>query len=146
VKSVEERFWEKVDKRGSEDCWVWTAAKTSGGYGNFTINKKNFPAHRISYVWQKGEIAQGLHLDHLCRNRACVNPSHLEPVTQRENILRGLTIPAKNAQKSHCAHGHLYDIENTYICNKGQRHCRECRRLTSNNYYHKVVKKRAVAE
>lgn len=142
----QERFWSRVDKEGENGCWVWTAARTSRGYGNFAIKKKNYVAHRLSYEWMVGEIGEGLHVDHLCRNRACVNPAHLEPVTHRENLLRGETIPAEHAKKTHCPAGHAYDKKNTYICKSGSRHCRTCRNKRGNQYYHNVIKKRAVNE
>lgn len=142
---LEDRFWEKVDKNGENGCWNWTAALTGSGYGNFHLGDRNSVAHRLSYLWLVGEVPDGLDLDHLCRNRKCVNPSHLEPVTRQENLLRGLTIPAEHASKTHCPNGHEFNKENTYITNNA-RHCRKCRRLTSNKYYHEVIRKKKEAE
>ena len=82
----EGRFWAKVDRSGS--CWLWLAA-TSHGYGTFQSNGKLVRAHRYAYELLVGPIPGGLVIDHLCRTTACVNPEHLEPVTQRENLLRG---------------------------------------------------------
>lgn len=82
----EVRFWTKVNK--TETCWIWMGSKDWQGYGQFWIQKKLFPAHRWSYERLVGPIPVGLQIDHLCRTTSCVNPSHLEPVTQRENVLR----------------------------------------------------------
>jgi hypothetical protein len=121
-----ERFWAKVDKSG--ECWVWTAGRDIYGYGKFfDERRRSVGAHRFAYRATIGEPAPGLVLDHLCRNRACVNPSHLEPVTQRTNVLRSPAPPAKNAVKTHCDSGHEFTTENTYVM-PGGRGCRECRR------------------
>ncbi|MEV4271931.1 HNH endonuclease signature motif containing protein [Micromonospora aurantiaca (nom. illeg.)] len=84
------------------------------------------PAHRIAYEMKRGPVPDGLELDHLCRNRRCVRPAHLEPVTRRTNLLRGETIPARLAERTHCRHGHEFTPENTYQW-RGSRFCRTCR-------------------
>lgn len=123
-----ERFWSKVDKSG--ECWLWTASKQKTGYGQFFVtHRKMVYAHRLAYELLRGPIQPGLHLDHLCRNRACVNPAHLEPVTNRINVLRGKTIAAKNAAKIHCKNGHPFTAENTWFYKgkrEGGRQCRSC--------------------
>lgn len=81
------RFWAKVDKQS--DCWVWTGAIKPNGYGTFGAGKKTCYAHRWAYEHVVGSIPDGMHIDHLCRNRACVNPAHLEPVSSAVNVNRG---------------------------------------------------------
>ena len=132
TKTVEQRFWPKVDKR-QDGCWVWQAA-TLKGYGQFNVGHRICYAHRVAYELVVGPIPDGLELDHLCRNTLCVNPDHLEPVTMRVNILRSQSEPANNARKTHCPHGHAYDAENTYVNPKGHRSCRECRRIRWRTY------------
>jgi hypothetical protein len=124
---TEQRFWAKVDKTG--DCWIWMGSLTDAGYGTFTVSRsKRGLAHRFAYELLVGPIPSGLELDHLCRRPACVSPAHLEPVTHRENLLRGRTIVAWNAVKTECIRGHPFDAANTYIEPKGKRRCRTCHR------------------
>jgi hypothetical protein len=93
-------------------------------------------AHRAVYEMEVGPIADGLEIDHLCRNRGCVNPAHLEPVTHKENVLRGATVPGLNAVKTHCLRGHEFDEENTrHIARNGRRVCRACMRERCREYY-----------
>jgi predicted DNA-binding transcriptional regulator AlpA len=86
-RTVEERFWEKVEPTGF--CWEWTAFKDRKGYGRFRVDDRTMQAHRVAYELLVGPIPEGLHLDHLCRNTSCVNPDHLEPVDLAENVRRG---------------------------------------------------------
>ena len=123
-----ERFFSHVEI--TPTCWNWKAAIRADGYGKWATggrdNQRNWRAHRFSYELLKGKIPDGLDLDHLCRNRRCVNPAHLEPVTRRENVIRGIRV-----NKDHCIHGHLYSTENTYIRKNGHRQCRVCGKIAA---------------
>jgi hypothetical protein len=87
--SPEQRFWRHVVRDPDTECWEWTAARKNGGYGSLAIGRGNVYAHRFAYEMLVGPIPTNLELDHLCRNRGCANPAHLEPVTRRVNVLRG---------------------------------------------------------
>lgn len=124
------RFWRHVAKVES-GCWEWTGHRNAmTGYGALNVNRVSTLAHRFSYEMNKGPIPAGLVIDHLCRNRACVNPDHLEVVSQRENCLRGEGISAIRARQTHCANGHPFAPPHlmTYIRNTGNlvRRCRTC--------------------
>lgn len=126
-KPIEERFWAKVDK--TDSCWLWTGFINTNGYGRFSPKHGHGTyAHRFVYELTNGVILPELEIDHLCRIRHCVRPSHLDAVTHRINLLRGDTFVARNAAKTHCPHGHEYTRENTAY-NKGQRVCKECHRV-----------------
>ena len=133
-----ERFWPKVDKDGPGGCWLWTASIKPQGYGEMRVDGVNCYAHRISYEHHKGPIPEGYQIDHLCRVRHCVNPDHLEAVTQAENIRRA---PNYNRAKTHCQYGHPYSGDNLYVLGNGWRYCRECQR----RYRRESVARKAVA-
>jgi hypothetical protein len=134
-KQIESRFWSKVDRSaGPDDCWPWQAALLSEGYGTFLLRGKTLRAHRVAYELVIGPIPAGLQVDHLCRNRACVNPAHLEAVTQRTNVLRGVGASARNARKTHCANGHEFTEENTARNEAGERRCRKCSQESQRRY------------
>lgn len=119
-----ERFKAKVRK--TRGCWKWLGRKNWGGYGLFYLDGKQKLAHRVSYEFARDIIPKGLQVDHLCRNRGCVNPSHMELVTPRENTLRGNGIAAQHARKTHCIRGHEFTKENTLYAQKRYRVCKEC--------------------
>lgn len=109
-------------------CWDWTGALDRGGYGRTWSWTKVVAAHRLSYELRVGPIPVGLDLDHLCRNRRCVNPDHLEPVTRRENVLRGEGPSGQAARRTHCPTGHALEGDNLLPAKllKGKRECRKC--------------------
>lgn len=133
--TAEERFWAIVKKDGPipdyaphlGPCWIWTRAKDSKGYGAFNDGEKVWRAHRFAYVHSVGDVPEGLSLDHLCRVRHCVNPTHLEPVTTRENLLRGMGSTAIYARRTHCPKGHPLSGSNLQFRRDGSRICRLCR-------------------
>lgn len=118
-------------------CWYWMGSVKSTGYGRVTIMGRQQSAHKVVYKYYKGPVTAGLQLDHLCRVRCCVNPEHLEPVTQRENILRGLAPSAYAARVAHCPYGHPYSRENTGLYS-GARHCKTCARERVRKRYYRV--------
>jgi hypothetical protein len=107
----QERVWRNVSMEPMSGCWLWTGAITKCGYGSTPTGfkkdgtRRRIPAHRFSFMAFRGSIPVGLDLDHLCRNRCCVNPDHLEPVTRRVNLLRGVNTPGS---RTHCPRGHDY--------------------------------------
>jgi len=117
-------------------CWIWHAGTSRGGYGKFWDPRRygHMAAHRFSYETAVGPIPDGLQIDHLCRVRACVNPDHLEPVTQRENILRGDTLATAKFYQKRCIHGHRFNTQNTYTRPNGTRGCRPCRAKRQREY------------
>jgi hypothetical protein len=109
-------------------CWEWEGSKWKG-YGRINVDGRPRGAHRVLYEAIVGPIPPGLTLDHLCRNRSCVNPDHLEPVSMRVNTLRGIGPAAIHAAQTECIHGHPFDEANTYRKRNGSRDCRTCNRL-----------------
>ena len=109
------RFWDKVHKTST--CWLWTAATNKDtGYGVFNVgNHRTAHAHKLAYLNLVGPVPPGLEIDHVCRVRRCVNPAHMQAVTHRTNDLRGTSIMAENARKTHCVHGHPFAGDNLRV-------------------------------
>lgn len=130
--SPEQRFWKFVDQPDAKsNCWVWRGARGRKGYGHFSSHGA-FPskmAHRVAWLLLVGPIEEGLQLDHLCLNKACVNPDHLEPVTNQENMRRAVEV------RSSCRRGHPYDQVNTFYETSGKRGCRICREAARQSFH-----------
>jgi hypothetical protein len=127
----------RISTGAEDECWEWTGFIGSKGYGTvylpvgtetseYVPRGRMLMAHRLVYSMLVKPIPAGLQIDHLCRVRKCVNPAHMEPVTQRENILRGVGVTAINAAKTHCIHGREFTSENTPSSRRGDRQCRQC--------------------
>ncbi|MET8826019.1 HNH endonuclease signature motif containing protein [Streptomyces sp. NPDC004610] len=133
-----ERFWAKTQLNGETGCWEWGGQLSPKGYGLINLNRTMWRAHRAAYVQLVGAVADGLVLDHLCRIRNCVNPTHLEPVTPAENTRRGLiNLGRKDVKlkpRTHCPQGHPYDEVNTATSNAGKRRCKACTRIRKQRY------------
>ena len=125
-----DRFWDKIRVNCDTGCWEWRAQISRHGYGVSSQEGRPRPAHRVAYESLVGVVPKDMQLDHLCRVRFCVNPSHLEAVTCRENLLRGDTLAAQNAAKTQCPEGHSYSGDNVRV-KRGSRVCRECERAKS---------------
>lgn len=141
VETIADRFWPKVNKAGPVpanrpdlgECWEWTGAQQSNGYGYFyavrtRAHSDRRLAHRMAWELSGGNLTAGLVLDHLCRNRLCVNPAHLELTTDQINIRRGESPAARRARQTHCKRGHELSAENVYVDPLGRRICKPCRR------------------
>ena len=126
LKPLADRLESKLDKSG--ECWMWTGAKRPNGYGAIGMPRGGVESvHRVSYEIYVGPIPDEHHIDHLCRNRGCANPAHLEPVTQAENNRRAGA--ARRSNQTHCKRVHQFTDDNTFLTARGGRECRECRNM-----------------
>lgn len=137
--TVEQRFWQKVQK--TESCWTWIGAQFRNGYGAFSAYGDQFRAHRFAYELLKGPIPDGMIVHHTCVNPACVNPDHLECVSPADHLLLN-DAWVERVTRTHCPLGHPYDDTNTYITKNGGRTCRECQRIAKRKWHRRHVKPR----
>lgn len=129
TQDAQERFMRQVEIIQSSGCWEWQGTLQKNGYSTFGLEAKSLRGHRWSYEHFIGPIPEGLQIDHLCRNRSCVNPEHLEPVTAREN--------SRRAMRASCVNGHPFSEENTYM-HGGRRYCRTCRSARNRARYQRT--------
>lgn len=136
VDNIRERLLGNV-RTSSTGCWDFQGTRILSGYGRISWNGRAWLTHRVSYTLFVGTIPAGLEIDHLCKNKACCNPAHLEAVTRGENIRRGTQwhhLAEKERAKTVCPAGHSYDSENTYFSPSGCRQCRICKRAAGHRY------------
>lgn len=141
MKTITERFWSNVEIKGEDECWEWKGYKNKKGYGYISSKWQGPPleVYRLSYMLCVGDPGN-LYIDHLCRNRSCVNPKHLEAVSNKENILRGNAMGGINTRKTHCKNGHLLP-EPTLLWGKIQRRCKTCQKERDKMYWEKRKKR-----
>jgi hypothetical protein len=134
ARNLPNRIIDKIEFTDVAECWVWIGTGNNKGYGRVWFDGGMRLAHRVVYEILNGPIPKGMVIDHLCRVRRCVNPSHLEVVTTRENLLRGNTVTAMAAAKTHCPQGHEFTPENI-LPDRGTRRCRTCHTERCRAYY-----------
>ena len=136
-----DRFWSYVNK--TETCWLWTGSNIRKGYGRFSLyldgnnTRTLVTAHRVSFVLSGQDILGGMVLDHICKNKLCINPRHLRLVTQLENIMAGNGIAKKYAARSECSKGHPLSGSNLMVRQDSGRRCRICRNKQNRDIYYK---------
>ncbi len=128
-----QRFWKQIDTSG--ECWIWTGKTRPDGYARIGVDRGHMPVHRFAYEAFVGPIPDDMHVDHLCRTRACARPDHLEVVTQAENNRRAVAVRKPTEPKAECPHGHPMSGENLAVNTVGKRSCRECARIRGRKNY-----------
>ena len=131
-------FWARILVQPYVACWTWIGKIRDDGYAHFCWQGRKVLAHRFMYEQTRGPIPATLMVDHLCRNRSCVSPAHLETVSNRTNVLRGISFAAENAKKDRCPRGHPYDLRTS----SGGRWCRICRRVQGLRWYYETRARR----
>jgi len=131
--STERRLLEKIEKQKGSDCWFFTGSKLPSGYGILWNGVRPIGAHRISFQLYRGEITDGMEIDHICNNRSCVNPEHLQLLTHKENMRKSSALMGINARKTHCKRDHELSGDNLHITPRGARQCKECMRMHARN-------------
>lgn len=127
--TLDDRFFAKVHI--TDQCWHWRGSQNGRGYGQIAVDGRPYKVHRLIYEKTVAALSPDLEIDHLCRNKLCVRPSHLEAVSKREHRLRESVFVIANGVKTHCPSGHAYDVANTRITSQGTRICRACHRATA---------------
>jgi hypothetical protein len=138
--TLKDRFEDKVSIEPNSGCWLWTGSLNDTGYGQLWVGSKSTRAHRLSYELHVGPIPEGMHVCHHCDNPPCCNPNHLFVGSHTDNMAdkikkgRGVNpIATLNTTKTHCPSGHPYEGGNLYVCTRGVRNCKECRRQAAVN-------------
>lgn len=130
-------------------CWIFQGCRLKSGYGRTSWNGRLWLTHRVTYSILVGEIPDHLEIDHICKNKPCCNPEHLEPVTRSENLRRGTQwyhVLERECSKTFCPRGHPYNATNTYFTTEGHRQCRACKRIALDKYvnsHRAVINERA---
>lgn len=135
MSALRERFMQNVSPEPQSGCWLWLGRDNGEGYGRFCYDAQDRYAHRVAYELFCGPIQAGQTIDHLCRVRCCVNPSHLEVVSIGTNVLRGAGVTARFAKQTHCKRGHQLTSDNISNNPTRGRECKTCNRDRNRRLY-----------